>query len=181
MSKWGYFQTAPPYVRATSGSAYTFKSSGPKLISSLIDLEYTSEVCRKGYPAGKYYALPEHPDVDEVNKIGGFSIEMDRLAIINGQCESTNAILKSMSDAKSLLLIALLDDPWRPATPASEEFANGGARIDTLTRPFKLIPNCWHHCDENGNKTYEPPRIAKIHQDQVDFVKSWLVDWKKSS
>lgn len=79
--------TAPPVPKESKGDPYTFKSSGPKLVSSLGDLEYASEVCRKGFPPGKHYTMPDHPDVEEVNKIGGFAIAKDRLAIINGQCE----------------------------------------------------------------------------------------------
>jgi hypothetical protein len=148
--------TAPPIPSANDkDDPRTFRLSSPKLISSLIDLEYTSEVCRKGYPAGKHYTMPAHPNVEEVNKIGGFDIAKNRLAFINGQF-----------------------DPWRPATTASEEYAYGGARIDTISQPFKLIANCWHHCDENGNRTYEPPRVEKIHQQQIQFVQSWLTEWK---
>lgn len=79
--------TAPPVPEENKEDSYTFKLSGPKLVSSLVDLEYASEVCRKGFPAGEYYTMPDHPNVEEVNKIGGFAIEKDRLAIINGQCE----------------------------------------------------------------------------------------------
>ncbi|UZJ55270.1 hypothetical protein CBS101457_004590 [Exobasidium rhododendri] len=153
-STWGYFMTAPP-IPKEGHSPRTFQLSSPKLISSLIDLEYTSEVCRKGFPAGQHFAMPKHPNVKEVNEIGNFHIAKDRLAFINGQY-----------------------DPWRPATTASEEYAYGGARIDTISQPFKLIANCWHHCDENGNKTEEPPRVVQIHEQQIAFVQAWLDDWK---
>lgn len=82
--------TAPPYPKEIDGTS-TFKPSGPKLISSLMDLDYASEVCRKGFPKGKYYTMPDHPNVKEVNDIGGFNIAKDRLAFINGQCECSLA------------------------------------------------------------------------------------------
>lgn len=78
--------TAPPVPKGIHGPQ-NFRTSGPKLISSLIDLEYTSEMCRKGFPAGQHYSVPAHPNVDEINRIGNFSIDVDRLAFIDGQCE----------------------------------------------------------------------------------------------
>lgn len=69
-------------------------------------------------------------------------------------------------------------DPWRPATAHSDEYAFGGIRSDTLDRPFKLIPTCWHHCDENSlpaeHRYKEPARIRQIHAEQVEFVRHWL-------
>jgi hypothetical protein len=37
-----------------------------------------------------------------------------------------------------------------------------------------------HHWDENGlvDHSAEPPVIAAIHQQEVEFVKAWLADWK---
>ena len=78
--------TAPPYPKKVEDTD-TYKPSGPKLISSLMDLKYSSEVCRKGFPAGKFFTMPEHPNVNEVNDIGGFDMKKNRLAFINGQCE----------------------------------------------------------------------------------------------
>lgn len=151
--------TGPP-ASNPDGSNPTI--SGPKLVSNLLDLEYTSEVCREGFPDGEFSKVPEHPNVSEVNEIGGFDLESSRLAIIDGQF-----------------------DPWRSACIHSEDFNFGGARADTLDKPFKLIPDCWHHCDENGLKSKdrklgkEPERIQKIHKEQIEFVKSWLKDWVK--
>lgn len=154
-TQWGYLMTAPPYVKR-SDNPYDFTPSGPKLISSLLDLNYTSQVCKKGFLPGTQFTVPDHPQTEEVNKLGNFTIDVDRLAFIDGQY-----------------------DPWRPATVHSDRFAYGGSRIDTLDRPFKLIPNCWHHCDENGNKTFEPPRVRKIHSQEVQFVQHWLTQWKE--
>ncbi|PWZ02731.1 hypothetical protein BCV70DRAFT_224424 [Testicularia cyperi] len=154
-STWGYIMTAPPVPEAKTaadGSRY-FVSSGPKLVSTLLDYAYAHEICEKGFPAGEHYTMPARPDIDEVNKLGGFELEFDRLAFVDGQY-----------------------DPWRPATVHSEEFAYGGNRPDTLQKPFKLIPDCWHHCDENGVKdpAKTPERVRLIHQQQIAFVKEWL-------
>uniref|UniRef100_V5F0R2 Hydrolytic enzymes of the alpha/beta hydrolase fold n=2 Tax=Kalmanozyma brasiliensis (strain GHG001) TaxID=1365824 RepID=V5F0R2_KALBG len=155
-STWGYIMTAPPapqYIPSPDGKSKYFVSSGPKLVSTLLDYAYSHEICEKGFPAGEHYTMPARPDIDEVNKLGNFKLAVDRLAFIDGQY-----------------------DPWRPATVHSEEFAYGGAREDTVTRPFKLIPDCWHHCDENGVKDEKktPERVRLIHEQQVEFVKAWL-------
>ncbi|KAK0544641.1 Serine carboxypeptidase S28 [Tilletia horrida] len=140
----------------------TYFTPGPKIVSELLTLSYTSAYCPLAYPSTKLAGVPDRPDIASVNALGAFEISIDRLAIINGQY-----------------------DPWRGATPHSEEFAGGGSRPDTLNRPFKLIPNCWHHCDENGlpseerKKGKEPERIRKIHEEEIQFVKAWLADWKK--
>lgn len=155
-STWGYIMTAPPvprYLPSPDGKSKYFVSSGPKLVSSLLDYDYAHEICEKGFPAGEHYTMPARPDIDEVNRLGNFHLSVDRLAFVDGQY-----------------------DPWRPATVHSEEYAYGGARADTIQRPFKLIPDCWHHCDENGVKDEKktPERVRLIHEQQVEFVKEWL-------
>ncbi|KAE8250500.1 hypothetical protein A4X13_0g4671 [Tilletia indica] len=156
-------------------SRSTAFSPGPQLVSSLLTLSYTSSYCPEAYPPTSISpGVPDRPDINEINRLGAFDVGLvpvdsassshkgglDRLAIINGQF-----------------------DPWRPATPHSEEFAGGGARSDTLMRPFKLIPNCWHHCDQNGLSSEdrkagkEPERIRKIHEEEVEFVQAWLERW----
>ncbi|SAM70655.1 uncharacterized protein UBRO_00459 [Ustilago bromivora] len=155
-STWGYIMTAPPlprYLPTPDGKSKYFVSSGPKLLSTLLDYDYAHEICEKGFPAGQHLTMRERPDIDEVNRLGNFNLSVDRLAFVDGQY-----------------------DPWRPATVHSEEFASGGARADTIQRPFKLIPDCWHHCDENGLKDDKktPERVRLIHEQQVEFVKQWL-------
>ena len=68
---------------------------------------------------------------------------------------------------------AVVEDPWRPATPHSWY---APARPDTTLRPFKMIKVAIHHYDENGLKNHalEPRRIQQIHSEEVKFVKSWL-------
>lgn len=155
-STWGYIMTAPPvpqYLPTPDGKSKYFVSSGPKLVSTLLDYAYAHEICEKGFPSGEHFTMPERPEIDQVNSLGSFDLSVDRLAFIDGQY-----------------------DPWRPATVHSEEYAYGGAREDTVQRPFKLIPDCWHHCDENGVKDEKktPERVRLIHEQQVEFVKEWL-------
>jgi hypothetical protein len=63
-------------------------------------------------------------------------------------------------------------------------------RSNTLNRPFELIKGGVHHWDENGLDTssltagredqQEPAEIARIHKREVEFVKSWLEEARKS-
>ncbi|CAO1618256.1 unnamed protein product [Parajaminaea phylloscopi] len=158
-TQWGFFQTAPKLARPGG----PFVASGPRLLSSLVDLEYTSEVCRKGFPAGKHFAIPEHPDVDAVNVLGNFSIAHSRLGFLDGQY-----------------------DPWREASVHSETFAQGGARPHTLDQPFILIPNATHHWDENGvahdgTSSPEPAYISAVHAEMVKAVRFWLSEWSPAA
>ncbi|PWO00588.1 hypothetical protein FA09DRAFT_293849 [Tilletiopsis washingtonensis] len=155
---WGFLQTSPR-VSTPAKDARTYHVSMPKLLSALVDREYMSRVCRQGFPAGEHYKMPESPNVDWVNELGSFALSSSRLAIINGQY-----------------------DPWRPASGHSEEYAFGGARHDSLDRPFILIPDCWHHCDSNTQRKdgdAPPKRVADVQAREVQFVKHWLQSFER--
>jgi hypothetical protein len=65
--RWGYYQTGsgvPKHIRP--------------LLSRTIDLEYSSFVCRAAFN------ITEEPDIEVINKYGGFDIRSSRLAIIDG-------------------------------------------------------------------------------------------------
>jgi len=115
-----------------------------------LTLDYTSKICRQAFPAGEYARVPAWPNVTAVNILGDYNLAMDRIAFVDGD-----------------------EDPWRPATPHSW---HAKARRDTVLRPFKIIKSGVHHYDENGLKdpSKEPSRIRAIHEQEVDFVKSWL-------
>ncbi|EPQ32464.1 uncharacterized protein PFL1_00659 [Pseudozyma flocculosa PF-1] len=149
---WGYIMTSPPVAAAWTKEGRPI-ASGPKLISTLVDYDFAHDICVRGFPKGEVNEVPPRPRVDEVNELGGFDIQMDRLAFVDGQF-----------------------DPWRPATLHSEEFNYGGARPDTVLRPFQLIPHCWHHCDENGvrDPAKTAKRVQKIHDAQIGYVREWL-------
>ncbi|KAJ9091424.1 hypothetical protein QFC21_007214 [Naganishia friedmannii] len=129
---------------------------GPRIVSKLLTLNHTSKVCAAAFPPGKLFQLPaDGPDVARVNARGDFAIAKDRLAFIDGD-----------------------SDPWRPATPQSDYALK---RNDTLLRPVKLIPDAVHHFDENGllDSSKEPTRIRKVHEEEMEFVKSWLKEWSR--
>lgn len=126
----------------------------PRIISRHLTLETQSRICKQAYPPGKHFQVPPMPNVTAVNVIGDFAISADRLAIIDGEV-----------------------DPWRPDTPHSQYAED---RKDTISQPFKLIPNAVHHYDEYGLADIrdEPLEIMQIHLEMIHFVTEWLKDWE---
>ncbi|KAH7348573.1 putative serine protease K12H4.7 [Rhexocercosporidium sp. MPI-PUGE-AT-0058] len=120
-TQWGYLQT---------GSG--FPDDILPLISRTSDLEYNSLVCKYAFN------ITTPPDVEAINKYGGFGISYPRLAIIDGE-----------------------QDPWRPATPHASPFNTTAVnRTDTISEPFSMIAGAVHHWDENGlfaNQTVDYP------------------------
>lgn len=140
MTRWGYLKT---------GSGVP--SDQLPLVSRLLDLDYLSIVCRDAFN------ITGPPDVDSINKYGGFDISYPRLAIVDGEA-----------------------DPWRQATPHASVAPN---RTSTVSEPFILIQGAVHHWDENGlfpNETtadLPPAPVASAQQAELDFVREWLKDW----
>ena len=63
------------------------------------------------------------PELDRVNKYGGYNISYSRLSFIDGEA-----------------------DVWRPATPHA--FGYGAHdRVSTASEPFILIAGAIHHCE----------------------------------
>ncbi|KAH9855843.1 peptidase S28 [Lenzites betulinus] len=141
-TQWGFFPTPPP------------DPAIPRIVSKLLTVDYAELTCKLAFAPGRYFTVPQRPDVASVDKLGGYNIAYDRLAIIDGQY-----------------------DPWRGDTPHSPA---AHPRADTTLRPFKLIPKAVHHYDENGlaDHSQEPPEIQAIHHQEVEFVKAWLKDFK---
>lgn len=136
-TQWGYLQ---------SGASYPSDRFG--LLSRTITLEYEARVCRHAFN------ITKPPDVEAINKFGGFNISYPRLAIIDGEV-----------------------DPWRAATPHARSASD---RESTLSEPFILIEDAVHHWDENGlfpNETtpsLPPSPIVEVHKQELEFVQSWL-------
>merc|ERR1712225_6814 len=106
------------------------------------------------------------PDVEAINKYGGFNISYPRLAIIDGE-----------------------QDPWRPATPHASPFNTTAVnRTDTVSEPFSLIAGAVHHWDENGlfpNQTVDyppdflpPVPVRDVQAQESMFVKAWMQEWE---
>lgn len=58
------------------------------MLSKFVDVEYSSKICKQAYPPGEFFQVPPLPNVEDVNKLGGFNIAHDRLAIIDGESKS---------------------------------------------------------------------------------------------
>lgn len=142
-TEWGFLQT---------GSGVPHNQL--PLISRLIDLPYTSLVCKYAFN------ITSPPDTQSVNKYGGYNIAYDRLAIIDGEW-----------------------DPWRPATPHAFGYG-ARPRKSTTDQPFILIADAVHHWDENGlfpneTTTELPPKpVADAQKAEIKFVKAWMQEWK---
>lgn len=142
-TEWGYLQT---------GSGVP--ANQRPLISRTIELEYSTLVCRYGFN------ITTPPDVQRINKHGGYDISYPRLAFLDGEW-----------------------DPWRPASPHA--YAYGAKpRNSTTSEPFILIDDAVHHWDENGlfpNETTAelPPKpVVDAQTEIVTFVKAWMQEWK---
>lgn len=101
LPRWGYFAT---------GSGVP--AGQLPLISRVIDLNYTSAVCRYAYN------MTKPPNVEAINKHGGFNFSYPRLAFIDGE-----------------------RDPWRAATPHKIGLPE---RKSTVDEPFILIEGGVH-------------------------------------
>lgn len=107
-----------PYQKCTQWGYWQVGSTWPQdqlpLISRTIDFSSQNFVCRTAFN------LTTDPDVEAINKYGGFDIEADRLAFISGEWDS-----------------------WRWASPQAPE---ARWRNSTLNKPFIVIPKSIHHC-----------------------------------
>ncbi|KAI3552936.1 serine carboxypeptidase S28 [Colletotrichum abscissum] len=141
-TEWGYFQT---------GSGVP--DDELPLISRLIDVDYSSIYCREAFN------ITEPPNVDAINKHGGFNFSYPRVAIVDGEA-----------------------DPWRAATPHKI----GLNRKSTTSEPFLLIDLGVHHWDENGLKPedvtpdFPPASIKNVQAQEVEFVKAWMKEWEEA-
>ncbi|BEJ15770.1 hypothetical protein CspHIS471_0503750 [Cutaneotrichosporon sp. HIS471] len=141
-TQWGYFMPAP--------------NEGPSILSKHVTLEYTSNICKQAYPPGKYFAVPNWPNITDVNARGDYELEAHRLAYIDGEA-----------------------DPWRTMTPQADIAPKRKSSVD---KPLHLIEDGVHHWDENGleNHDLEPPKIRDVHEFEVLFVQEWLAQFRES-
>lgn len=123
------------------------------MISRAITLEYASEHCKR------LFNITTSPDVQSINKLGGFNFSYPRLAIIDG-----------------------VQDPWRAATPHASGLPD---RKSTPSEPFMLIDWGVHHWDEFGLpedahvEGLPPPQVVQAHKAEIEIVKEWLKEWEE--
>jgi hypothetical protein len=141
---WHYTGTEYGYIQTGNTPEHILP-----LISRTLDLEYLTFFCK---PA---FNITTPPDLERVNKYGGFDIEYSRLAIIGGEA-----------------------DPWKPATPLADEARK---RVSTDDKPVLLIMGgAVHHWEENGlfanetTPTTPPSFIVWAQQFEKNFVVEWM-------
>ncbi|KAK5996444.1 putative extracellular serine carboxypeptidase [Cladobotryum mycophilum] len=140
-TQWGYFQTG-------SGTPKNQLS----IVSRKVTLEASSSMCKT------VFNVTTRPDVESINKLGGFNFSYPRVAIIDGK-----------------------QDPWRQATPHAIGLP---PRVSTVSEPYLLIDPGVHHWDEYGvpddEKNIEgfpPKQIVTVQAAMVEFVKAWVKEW----
>lgn len=145
-TQWGYLQTG-------SGAP----ASVLPIVSRTIDIEYMSRICKYAFN------ITSPPDVDAINKYGGFNSSYPRLAHIAGQA-----------------------DPWTPATPWAPEEREWEWRRNDTSEPFLLIEGAVHHWDENGladgveEKRRMPEGVRRTQEAEVEFVSAWVEEARES-
>jgi len=146
-TQWGYLATG-------SGQP----SNRKPILSRTIDLEFESRVCKYAFN------ITTPPDVDAINKYGGFNISYPRLAHIAGAA-----------------------DPWTPVTPWKEELRQWEWRKNDTSEPFLLIEDAVHHWDSNGLLEGEeregrrvPEAVRRVQEYEVEFVSEWIEEARRS-
>lgn len=142
---WGYLQP---------GS--TVPKDRLPIVSRLITLEYSALPCVYSFN------ITTLPDVDRVNKHGGYNISYPRLATVGGAA-----------------------DPWRPVTPLAANVADRLNETSTASEPIILISDGVHHWDENGifanetTATLPPPPIVAAQTELHQAVQEWMIEWQQ--
>lgn len=138
--RWGYFVTGEGVP-----------SDQLSMVSRALTYDYATIRCRKSFN------ITTPPDVDSINKLGGFNFSYPRLALVDGA-----------------------QDPWRAATPHAIGLPD---RESTTTEPFVLIDWGVHHWDENALRDEVeglPPRqVVEAQRQEVEFVKAWLKEFER--
>ncbi|KUI56518.1 putative serine protease EDA2 [Cytospora mali] len=135
----GLFQAAP--------------KQGKSLLSRVMTGNYTQEQCTMAFPPGKYNSIPSSPNVDIWNAYGGYDLQADRLAFIDGN-----------------------QDPWQDGCYHSN---SAPERYSTDLHPEYLIVDGGHHWDSYGilDVPAEPQFIREAHYWEIRTVKKWLRDF----
>lgn len=133
-------------------------SGTPKHLKALVSRAVTREYA--AWPCKNHFNLTEPPNLDAINKYGGFNFSHSRLAFIDGK-----------------------QDPWRAASPHADG-QPWQSRKSTISEPFILLDWGVHHWDEYGvrkgaeEEGLPPPQVVDVQQQMVHFVGEWLKEFK---
>lgn len=152
------------YSTCTEGGAYQAaypKGQGPNLLSRAVTVNYTQQWCDWSFPPGQFNSIPSTPDLDQINKYGGYSVTADRLGHIDGDQDVWNGLCYHS-----------------PAAPPR----NTSTEEDAILNPEMLITGGGHHWETLGicNVDGEPQFIRNAHLWQIRTVKKWLQDCKRT-
>jgi hypothetical protein len=139
--RWGYLQT---------GSGVP--ADQLPLISRLVDLEYTSFICKAAFN------ITTPSDVEAINKFGGFGISYPRLAIIDGS-----------------------RDPWRAATPHALGQPDRVSSTSEPFILIQDGVHHWDENGLFSNETtptLPPAPVKEAQMQERDFVVAWVKEWK---
>ncbi|KAF7516693.1 hypothetical protein G7054_g14050 [Neopestalotiopsis clavispora] len=148
------------YTSCTEQGAYIdAPKTGSSLLSRVIDTSYEQQWCTWAFPDGEYNKIPASPDLDILNSLGGFNLQADRLAFIDGD-----------------------QDVWKDLCFHSD-FAPQPRPESTDLHPHYLITGAGHHWDSYGilDVASEPQFIREAHKWEIRTVKKWLdgfADWR---
>ncbi|KAK4174195.1 putative serine protease [Triangularia setosa] len=139
--EWGYLQT---------GSGVP--SGQLPLISRLINLEFSSTVCREAFN------ITTPSQVERINKHGGVNISYPRLAHLDGEW-----------------------DPWRAASPHRIGLPTRESTISEPFILIDRGVHHWDENGLFPNETRPglPPKpVAKAQRAEAEFVKAWVREWR---
>ena len=151
------------YTTCTEYGLYQVANKGgPSLVANPLNIEYTQQWCDWAFPPGKYNKIPSSPDLNMINKYGGYNVSQVRLAHIDGDNDVWLDICYHSNDA-----------PLRYTPSYTNAYAY----------PQLLINGAGHHWDSNGlgglkNVSLEPQFIQNAHLWEIRIVQQWMRECK---
>lgn len=149
------------YTTCTEGGLYQVApKTGPSLIANPLTVDYTQQWCTWAFPSGTHNTIPPTPDVERINKYGGYNVSGTRLAHIDGEQDVWLDVCFHSNNA-----------PLRFSTSLEEENLH----------PQLLISGGGHHWDSYGlgglaEVEREPQFIRNAHLWEIRTVERWLRD-----
>jgi hypothetical protein len=115
--------------------------------------------CDWAFPAGEYNSIPSTPDLEYYNIYGGYSVNAERLAHIDGE-----------------------QDVWLDLCYHSNFAPSPRVSSNDGLHPEHLITGGGHHWDSYGigDVDAEPQFIKAAHQWEIRIVQRWLQQWKST-